>query len=80
MSDRWTIRGVDAEAIDMVGEVAEASGDSYGTLVTEAIVAWYQSLPEADDDIESAIQALVGPCETITNGSIDSTPELCRTS
>jgi hypothetical protein len=62
MSDRWTIRGVDAEAIDMVSEVAEASGVTYGALVTEAIVAWYRNLPEADDtDIESAIRAILGP-------------------
>lgn len=48
MDNRWTIRGVEDDARACVEEVHELTGIPFGRLVSEAIVAWYQDLPEQD--------------------------------
>jgi hypothetical protein len=47
---RWTVRGIKQSTIDMIAEVRETSGGSYGELINEAVETWYDSLPEATDD------------------------------
>jgi hypothetical protein len=51
-SPQWSIRNVAPEARDMVLEVMEVSAISAGEAVTQAIEFWYDSLPEADEEIE----------------------------
>ena len=48
MDDRWSIRGVTADARDMVLEVHELTGIPFGRLVSLAIESWYAALPEED--------------------------------
>ena len=47
---RWTVRNVDPEAVELIEEIAETSGLTYGELVTEAIVTYYDQLPFQDDE------------------------------
>ncbi len=49
-SYRWTVRNVDPEAIQLLEEVAETSGCTFGELLTDAIETWYHGLPEEADD------------------------------
>lgn len=46
--EKWTIRGVEEEALDKIFEVKNATGIPYGRLVTAAIHTWYETLDEAD--------------------------------
>ena len=43
---RWTIRNIERDTIDIIAEVHEISGMSYGELLNEAVLSWYQLLPE----------------------------------
>ena len=45
---RWTIRGIDPDVIDMVHEVADTSNLTIGEVVNEAIIEWYDALPFED--------------------------------
>ena len=48
---KWTVRHVDLEAIDMLLEVQETSGERLGDLVSEAISYWYDfACVEEDED------------------------------
>ncbi len=49
---RWMIRNVSDQAIQMVAEVSDITGIYYGDLVNEAIVNWYDNLPEHAEDEE----------------------------
>lgn len=49
MENRWTVRGVDPEAIEMIRVVREACGLPTGELLSDAIRVWYAALPELDD-------------------------------
>lgn len=49
MENRWTVRGVDPEAIEMIRVVRDACGLPTGELVSDAIRIWYSGLPEIDD-------------------------------
>lgn len=42
--EKWTIRGVSVEALEMICEVRDATGIPFGRLVTEAIELWYENL------------------------------------
>lgn len=44
--NRWTIRNVTKDARAMVDEVHDLTGIPYGRLLTDAIEAWYDELPE----------------------------------
>ena len=44
--NRWTIRNVTKDARAMIDEVHDLTGIPYGRLVTYAIEAWYDELPE----------------------------------
>lgn len=45
---RWTIRGIDPDVIDMVHEVADTSNLTIGEVLNEAIIEWYDALPFED--------------------------------
>jgi hypothetical protein len=45
---KWTVRGVDREAISKLHEVKDISGESLGELLTEAVEFWYESLPSEE--------------------------------
>lgn len=47
---KWTIRNIEPDAVAMIAETADASGRSFGDLVSEAIAFWYDSLPYEDND------------------------------
>jgi len=49
-SYRWTVRNVDPEAIQLLEEVSETSGLTFGELLTDAIETWYDGLPEEDHE------------------------------
>ncbi len=51
---RWTVRNVDPEAIELIEEIAETSGCTFGELVTDAIETWYEQLPEEDDETDES--------------------------
>ena len=38
---KWSVRHVDSEAVDLLLEVQETSGELLGDLVSEAIWFWY---------------------------------------
>ena len=46
--EKWTIRGIDAAAREVVEDIRAATGVPYGRLITDAIWTWYESLPEED--------------------------------
>lgn len=50
MENRWTVRGVDADAVEMVRRVRETCGLPTGELLSAAIRAWFAELPEIDED------------------------------
>jgi len=45
MSDRWTVRGVDPEARQLLVEVRDACGLTTGALLSDAIRRWHKRLP-----------------------------------
>ncbi len=47
---RWTVRGIKQNTIDMIAEVQGTSGGSYGELINEAVLTWYDSLPEIHEE------------------------------
>ena len=47
---RWGVRNVSPAALQLLKEVAETSGVSFGELVTDAIETWYHQLPFEDDE------------------------------
>jgi hypothetical protein len=48
---RWTVRGVDSEALRMLREVQSVNWPAtMGELVSEAIQLWFARLPVADED------------------------------
>ena len=54
MENRWTVRGVDPEAIEMIRVVREACGLANGALLSDAIRVWYECLQEIEDEDEEA--------------------------
>jgi hypothetical protein len=52
MSDRWTVRGIDASIIAMLRDVSEVSGVTFGELLSAAVTLWYRQLPEVGDDAD----------------------------
>lgn len=50
MAYRWTVRDVDADALEMIRLVRAHCGLSMGVLLSDAIRVWYDALPEIDDD------------------------------
>ena len=47
---RWTVLIGDQSGIDLLCEVRSFNGVSLGVLLGEAIEAWYEALPECDED------------------------------
>lgn len=58
MQKRWTIRGVQPEAIDLIQEVRATSGQTLGELVREAILNWYAGPPEAGEGHPELVELL----------------------
>ena len=54
MSDRWTVRGVDERIIEMIRDVSEVSGSTFGELLSAAVTLWYDRLPEIEDETDEA--------------------------
>lgn len=52
MENRWTVRGVDPDAVELVRVVRETCGLPTGTLLSDAIRVWFEHLPEIDDQDE----------------------------
>ncbi len=52
---RWTCRNISPTAIQLLAEVSETSGLSYGDLLTEAIETWYEGLPEEPEESDDPI-------------------------
>jgi len=50
MSNRWTVRNIDAAALDLLRKVHEQRGVAMGVLLTRAIRVWHASLTEMHDD------------------------------
>ena len=46
MSDRWCVRNVDADALDLLRKVRERRGVSTGVLLSRAIRVWHSTLTE----------------------------------
>jgi hypothetical protein len=46
---KWTVRGVDPDVIDMLHDVAGNSGMTIGETLNEAVTFWYDALPDGDD-------------------------------
>jgi hypothetical protein len=70
MSDtrKWSVRGVDREAVELLLAVQRDCGQTLGALLSDAIHTWYEQLPiigldiEDDQDEEMAIlSSLVAP-------------------
>jgi hypothetical protein len=51
---KWTVRNVDAAALEMLHDVKELSGVPLGALVSEAVADWYSHLPESQEDVDEA--------------------------
>ena len=49
-TSKWTLRNIEPEALALLHEVSETSGLPMGALVSQALVEWYDRLPEIDDD------------------------------
>ena len=47
MSNRWTVRGVDPDSLNLLRRVHDQRGLPMGVLLSKAIRVWYQSLSEA---------------------------------
>ena len=43
---RWTVRGVDRDAIKLLKQVAQDSEIPIGEILSDAIYYWYEDLPE----------------------------------
>lgn len=52
MENRWTVRGVDRDAMELVRLVRETCGLPTGELLSDAIRVWFENLPEIDDQDE----------------------------
>lgn len=53
---RWTVRlGDDGDCIEMLREVADASGLRYGELLEQALTDWYEHLPEEGTPVEALL-------------------------
>lgn len=50
MEKRWTIRGVNGDAMALVQDVSAATGETLGSLVTQAVLVWHAGLPDAAED------------------------------
>ena len=51
MNERWTIRNVQSEAVEIVRALSRETGKSAGRLVSEAIFAWAEVVP-AEEPLE----------------------------
>lgn len=58
--DRWTVRGVSTETVDMLREVAYCSGITFGEALNEAVAVWYAGLPE-EAEVESDVDQPLDP-------------------
>jgi hypothetical protein len=47
---RWTVRNIEQNTIDIIAEVHETSGITYGELLNEAVLSCYESLPEVNEE------------------------------
>lgn len=47
---RWTIRNIDPETVAMINEIRAHSDVTSGELVNEAVVYWFESLDEEDEE------------------------------
>ncbi len=54
MENRWTVRSVDPEAIEMIRLVRETCGLTTGELVSAAVRDWFERLPEVEGEDEEA--------------------------
>lgn len=61
MENRWTIRGVDADAVELVRLVRQTCGLTTGELVSDAIRIWFSGLPELDDQEDETSLSDGGP-------------------
>ncbi len=50
MTYRWTIRNVDPEVVDLIAEVSETSGLTFGELVSQGLLEWHAQLPFEDEE------------------------------
>ena len=49
---RWSVRGVEVEALEMLREVYDECCCPMGYLLSEAIRVWYDGLPEEEEEGE----------------------------
>jgi len=59
MPDRWTVRGVDADALHLLRQVHEQRGVAMGVLLTRAIRVWHSNL--TDTGVERQEPREIGP-------------------
>ena len=63
-AEKWTVRNVTPEALEMLQEVSQNSGAPMGELLSDAVADWYQRLPETteeDDDRVDQAQPVITP-------------------
>ena len=65
MSHRWTVRNIDADALDLLREVHAQRGVPMGVLLSRAIRVWHGSLTEA---VERRDHRDIGPTITCDVG------------
>ncbi len=51
---RWTVRGIHSETLNMLANIQESSGGTYGEFVNEAVAHWYELLPDAAEEDDEA--------------------------
>lgn len=47
--EKWTVRSVPIETLELLREVRETSRIPYGMLIAEAVLEWHARLPEIDE-------------------------------
>jgi len=48
--EKWTVRNITPQALEMLHEVRQHSGTPLGELLSEAVAEWYAALPYDDDE------------------------------
>ena len=63
---RWSVRHVDEEAIACLREVKETNGGTFGQLLSEAVLSWYESLDEEVPEVSFPLTDSQRAIETLS--------------
>ncbi|MFV2041325.1 MAG: hypothetical protein ACC644_04965 [Candidatus Hydrothermarchaeales archaeon] len=59
---RWTVRNLDPGALQVLHEAQELNPDrTLGSLVSEAVLDWWENLPDNESDMNAGFEGISNP-------------------